>query len=147
MKKKTTESGNTKIDVSDQRGIYKPLQKHVAKAPVTKDFHYKDFRKIADKAPFILAEWADILHLSERTLHRYAKENSTFAGLQIELILLTEKLIDMGNEVFGKEGFKSWLQSAVFSLDNKTPKEFLNSYSGIQELINTIGRIQHGISA
>ncbi len=124
-----------------------PAKKAPVKQVVTKDFLFKDFKKVADKAPFTIAEWADILHLSERTLHRYAKENSAFSGLQIELILLTEKLITMGNELFGKDGFKSWLNSSVFSLNNKKPKEYLHSYAGLQELINVIGRIEHGLPA
>ncbi len=117
----------------------------IKKQTITKDFLFSDFKKISDKAPFTIAEWAMILHISERTLHRYAHENAAFNGMQIERILLTEKLIDMGNSLFGKAGFKLWIHSSVFSLDNKSPKDFLNSYSGIQEVINVIGRIQHGI--
>ncbi|MBK7763133.1 MAG: DUF2384 domain-containing protein [Bacteroidetes bacterium] len=124
-----------------------PIKKATNRQLLVRDFDYHHFKKIADKAPFTIADWADILHISERTLHRYAKENTIFSGLQVELILLSEKLISMGNELFGKDGFKTWLNSSVFSLQNKKPKELLHSYAGIQEVINTIGRIQHGISA
>ncbi len=122
-----------------------------AKAPskqlITKDFLFSDFKKISDKAPFTIAEWAGILHISERTLHRYAHENASFNGMQIERILLTEQLINAGNQMFGKEGFKKWLKFKPFSLQFQTPISMLNTYDGIQQVINLIQRMQHGISA
>lgn len=114
---------------------------------LVKNFTYKDFKKILDKAPFTIGEWADMLFISERTLHRYAKDNSSFNGLQIERILLLEQLIDTGNELFGKEGFKTWLQSAPFSLDSDRVKDKLTTHNGIQDVIDLLGRIQHGIPA
>ncbi|ULT41478.1 DUF2384 domain-containing protein [Niabella defluvii] len=88
-----------------------------------------------------------MLFISERTLHRYAKDDGGFNGLQIERILLLEVLIDIGNETFGQEGFKSWLQSRPFSLNGEIVKSKLTTHNGIQEVIDTLGRIQHGISA
>lgn len=142
--KKITKSIDT---VNDNMSEYRlpPIPK--TSHPEVKDFTYKYFKRIADKAPFTLSEWAEILHLSERTLHRYAKDNNAFHGLQIELILLTEKLIDMGNALFGKEGLKNWVHSPVFSLGNRKPIDHMQSYAGIQEVIQLIGRLQYGISA
>lgn len=112
-----------------------------------KDFTYTHFRRIADKAPFTVIEWAEMLHISERTLHRYAKENTPFQGLQVELILLIGKMIDLGLTLFDKEGLKNWVHSPAFSLNNRTPLETMQSYAGIQEVIQLLGRIQHGIPA
>ena len=128
---------------------YIPLAKGpaVSKLPITRDFLFTDFKKVSDKAPFTVADWADMLHISERTLHRYAKENTAFNGMQIERILHLEKLIDMGNSLFGKEGFKNWLHFKPLSLQYQTPKELLTSHQGIQEVIDVIGRMQHGIPA
>jgi putative toxin-antitoxin system antitoxin component (TIGR02293 family) len=154
MKKQTTKTydikkyfpENSESIVNEGTSLYESRPAKASYKPIiTKDFTYKNFKLIADKAPFTLNDWAEIMHISERTLHRYAKENTPFNGLQIEIILLAEKLIDMGNQVFGRDGFKSWMQSSVFSLDNRSPKEFINSYAGLQEIINVIGRIQYGI--
>ncbi len=124
-----------------------PVRKPSHKPIITKDFLYKNFKKIADKAPFTIGEWADILHISERTLHRYAKDNSAFNGMLVERILHIEKLIDMGNYMFEKEGFKMWLISKPFSLHHQRPIDLLTSYEGIQAVINLLGRMQHGIPA
>ncbi len=113
---------------------------------LVKEFTYKEFKKIFDKSPFTLGEWADMLFISERTLQRYAKTNAEFSGLHIERILQLEKLIDMGDEFF-KKNFKEWLLSTPFSLNGATPISMLNTYEGIQEVTFLIGRIQHGISA
>lgn len=118
-----------------------------AKEVAVKDFTYTFFKKIADKSPFTLSDWAGFLYLSERTLHRYAKDESTFNGLQIERILLLEILINAGNELFGLEGFKNWLLSKPFSLNGQMPKEMLFTHEGIQEVIDVIGRMQYGITA
>ena len=45
--------------------------------PVIEDFTYHQFQQISGKVPFTQKEWANILHLSDRTLQRYAKDNST----------------------------------------------------------------------
>ncbi len=111
------------------------------------DFTYLDFKKIVNKGPFTLADWAAMLFVSERTLHRYAKEGGGFNGLHIERILHLETLIDMGNDLFGGDGFKIWLQSRPFSLGGDVAKSKLVSHSGIQDVIDMMGRLQHGISA
>lgn len=113
---------------------------------LTQDFTFAHFKKIADKSPFTLQEWAMILHISDRTLHRYAKENTVFNGLLVDRILQIEKLVDKGNMLLGA-GFKHWLQQKPFSLQGYKPIELLITFEGVQEVINLLGRMEHGISA
>ena len=133
--------------VEEPAAIYHIMPKSNKVEVLVKDFTYKDFKKILNKGAFTLGEWADMLFMSERTLHRYAKDDGGFNGLQIERILLLEVLIDMGNEMFGKDGFKTWLQSKPFSLNGEMAKAKLGTHNGIQEIIDTLGRKQHGICA
>ena len=49
--------------VEDPIMEYKPVKK----IPVVADFPYRKFEKIAALVPFTQKEWANILHLSERT--------------------------------------------------------------------------------
>jgi Protein of unknown function (DUF2384) len=113
----------------------------------TKEFTYKNFKKIIDKSPFTIAEWATLLFISERTLQRYAKENSNFGGLHIERILHLEKLINAGNELFGKNKFGDWLQEPLFHFKGNTAFNQLTTFEGINEVYTLIGRIEHGICA
>jgi putative toxin-antitoxin system antitoxin component (TIGR02293 family) len=114
--------------------------------PTLENFSYKHFYKIVQKGPFSLAQWAELLYISERTLQRYAKANSTFSGLLVERILHLEKLINLGNDTFNGH-FAEWLSSPSFQLNGSTPFQQLFSYVGIEKVIDMVGRIQHGIVA
>ena len=113
-----------------------------------KDFTYNEFKNIADKAPFTQAEWAAILHISERTLQRYAKNNSTFAPINAERALQIEKVLKEAKITFGKvENFYSWLKRNPYMLESNLSFDSLTSYNGIEKILTQLGRIQHGLFA
>ena len=133
--------------LEDTEVVYPITSRASRKEALVKEFTYDEFKRILIKSPFSLAEWASMLFMSERSLHRYAKDESGFNGLQIERIFLLEALVDLGNEMFGRDGFKTWLQSRPFSLGGDVVQSYLTTHDGIQELIDILGRMQHGISA
>ncbi|MDB5193214.1 MAG: hypothetical protein JWQ96_2777 [Segetibacter sp.] len=110
------------------------------------DFTYSNFRKIADKVPFTQSDWANILHLSERTLQRYAKDNKSFEGIYVDRILQVENLIDLGLDTFNSANeFYNWLKKPKMVLGNELSFEDLYHTEGIREHFNQLQRIQHGI--
>jgi putative toxin-antitoxin system antitoxin component (TIGR02293 family) len=113
-----------------------------------KEFTYNDFKKVADKIPFSLAEWATILHVSERTLQRYAKNNSSFAPINSERIALIEKVLQQAKLTFGKtEKFYEWIRRNPYMLEGNLSIHSLSTFEGIQNVLTQLGRIQHGIFA
>ena len=58
-----------------------------------KDFTFDDFKKIAAKVDFTQKEWSDILHISERTLQRYANDNGSFNTGVIDRIVQINKVL------------------------------------------------------
>lgn len=125
-----------------------PVYRSVKALPQVKDFTYSEFKKISDKIPFTQAEWASILHVSERTLQRYAKNNSSFAPINAERAIQIEKVIKEGKITFGKvENFYNWLKSNPYMLEGNLSFNSLTSYEGIQKVLTQLGRIQHGILA
>lgn len=117
-------------------------------APVLKDFDYQEFRELADAAPFTLSEWASFLHLSERTLQRYAKSNAVFGGMQAERALQIERLVKEGKQALGSEKkFYQWLQSEPATLEGPISIASLTSIDGIQQVLQELKRIQHGLLA
>ena len=109
---------------------------------------FGNFKKLYEEAPFSIAEWAGYLHVSERTMQRYQKEEGTFAPPQSEKILEIILLIKKGEEVFGEaENFYAWLQATNLALGNIKPKELLDSSFGINLLNEELIRIEHGIFA
>jgi len=125
-----------------------PVYRSVKAIPQVKDFTYKEFKKIADKAPFTQAEWSAILHVSERTLQRYAKDNSSFAPINAERALQIAKVLKEGESTFGKvENFYNWIKRGPYMLEGNLSFDSLSSYSGIEKVLTQLGRIQHGLFA
>ncbi len=116
--------------------------------PAIKDFTFSEFKKIADKTPFTQAEWAAMLHVSERTLQRYAKNNGHFAPINAERALQIAKVIKRGREVFGKtEKFYHWLKRDPFMLGGNLSTGSLYSSAGIERVLTQLGRIEYGLFA
>jgi putative toxin-antitoxin system antitoxin component (TIGR02293 family) len=125
-----------------------PIYRTVKALPQIKEFTFNEFKKIADKSPFTQAEWASILHVSERTLQRYAKNNGSFAPINAERALQIDKVLKEGKITFGKvENFYNWLKRNPYMLEGNLSVNSLTSYEGIQKVLTQLGRIQHGILA
>ncbi|MDQ6762903.1 MAG: hypothetical protein M3015_09800 [Bacteroidota bacterium] len=115
---------------------------------LTKEFTFNEFKKISDKVDLTQKEWSDILHISERTLQRYAKDNSTFNFSVIDRILLIDKVIKKGISIFGNgTRFITWLKDDPNSIDGELGLHSLASFDSITKVLNQLGRIEHGILA
>ena len=124
------------------------VYRSVKALPHVKDFTFNEFKKIADKTPFTQAEWASILHVSERTLQRYAKNNGSFAPINAERALQIDKVLKEGKLTFGKvENFYTWIKREPYMLEGNLSFNSLTTYEGIQKVLTQLGRIQHGIFA
>lgn len=118
----------------------------IKKLPPVDNFSFRRFQKIADKVPFTQKEWAGILHLSERTLQRYAKDNSSFEGIYVDRILQLEQLINLGLRTFTSgDVFYNWLKRDKPVFGNRLNFESLYSHQGIMETYNQVGRILHNV--
>jgi len=120
--------------------------KTVKKIPMLAEFPYKKFERIAAQVPVTQKEWSNILHLSERTLQRYAKDNSNFEGIYTDRILHVEELIKKGLETFtDADAFYRWLKKEKHVMGEILNFESLYSTRGIQSLIDQLVRIQWGV--
>src|SRR5450432_2754396 len=99
---------------------------------LTKEFTYTEFKKISDKVELTQKEWSEILHISERTLQRYAKDNSAFNFSLIDRILLIDKVFKKGIGVFGNViDFITWLKNDPISIEGELGLYSLASFDGI----------------
>lgn len=106
------------------------------------------FEEIVKSSSFTIKEWSKFLHLTERTIQRYRKENRKFETLQSERIIEIAKLQVKGKEVFGSKAyFDDWMNSKIIALGNIKPVELLDSSFGIDMLMDELGRIEHGVLA
>nr|WP_295866566.1 antitoxin Xre-like helix-turn-helix domain-containing protein [uncultured Chitinophaga sp.] len=96
---------------------------------------------------FSLAELAQVLHISERTLQRYADDAKLSADTSERAILLS-RLYQRGTEVFGSlENFKEWMRTPLPAFNYQLPISLLDTTFGFQLIEDELGRIEHGIFA
>jgi putative toxin-antitoxin system antitoxin component (TIGR02293 family) len=106
------------------------------------------FENFALNFSYTLAEWSQFLHLSERSMQRYKKENRVFDPLQSEKILEIVMLFKLGKDVFGSdEKFLFWLNTENLALGGIKPVGLIDNTFGISLLKDELTRIEHGILA
>lgn len=119
-----------------------------AQFKINEELNFNDFQKIASKVDFTQREWSEILHISERTLQRYAHEDGTFNSGVIDRIVQVNRILDRGKEVFGSYSkFNLWLRDNPYMLEGRLSLLSLASIDGIQKVLTQLGRIEHGIFA
>jgi len=91
----------------------------------------------------------DVLHifgLPQTTYNKKRREKSLLNGRDSEVVLLLTELVDFGIEVFNneEEKFQRWLKKVNLSLGGNTPESLLDSITGIQEVRNSLNRLEYG---
>ena len=110
----------------DDKGVFSIIDS------INRGISFASFENIIKKYSFSLQNWADFLHISNKTLSRYQKESKTFDALQSERILQIEILYSKGEEVFGdRENFTIWLETKNLALGDILPLDLLKTSFGI----------------
>jgi len=151
MKNKEKDAGNKQgLKSNNPQTVNEPVSRYKSVKVLSnvKDFTFEEFKKVADKTPFTLAEWAGILHVSERTLQRYAKNNGKFAPINAERFHQINHVLSRGKKVFGKTAFfYEWIHSNPPTLEGQISFSSLTNFDGIQRILTQLGRIENGILA
>jgi putative toxin-antitoxin system antitoxin component (TIGR02293 family) len=113
---------------------------------VRKGIFINTFLQGIPKSAFNLKEWANLLHISERTIQRYEALKKHFEPLHSERIIELQRLNLQGAQVLGNAtAFKTWLHTQCIALGGVTPFSLLDSSIGIHMVMQELGRIEHGI--
>jgi len=92
-----------------------------------------------------MEEMSNLIHVSHRTIQRKAS-GDLLNVYSTEQILEIAEVISRGIDVFGTiDAFTSWLHDEVRHLDYKKPIHFLDTSFGTKLILNTLGRIEHGV--
>ncbi|WP_221390578.1 hypothetical protein [Dyadobacter sp. NIV53] len=109
-------------------------------------FTIESFQKLSQKLLFTQLEWADILHISDRTLQRYLKENKPFEGLFAEHLYQLDNMSDLGLIVFSNaKNLEEWLRKPKNVLGKVLDFSTLQSFWGVKLIGNELGRMEHGV--
>jgi putative toxin-antitoxin system antitoxin component (TIGR02293 family) len=107
----------------------------------------KALMNLSQQLSFSLSEIARILHISERTLQRYADDEKLSADTSERAILLSQ-LYQHGTLVFGDlENFKEWMRTPLPAFNYQPPISLLDTTFGFQLIQDELGKIAHGIFA
>lgn len=115
---------------------------------IRKGIPYSFFHLIQLYTPFSETDWANILDLSTKSLHRYKQSAKKFRPIQSEKIIEMAEVTDMGVDVFGSmEKFKLWLDTPNYALGSLKPVELITDSYGKEMVVGELTRFNHGILA
>jgi putative toxin-antitoxin system antitoxin component (TIGR02293 family) len=93
------------------------------------------------------ADLARVLGIPERTLARRKREGTLNSDESAKLLRLA-RVIGRSNEVFeGPRAALHWLKSPNAALEGRTPLSLLDTDIGADSVLDTLGRIEHGVFA
>lgn len=109
-------------------------------------FSVENFQALSQKLLFTQLEWADILHISDRTLQRYLKEGKPFEGLFSEHLYQLDNMAALGLTVFSNaKSLEEWLRTPKTILGKTIDFSTLQSFWGVKLISNELGRIEHSV--
>ena len=92
-------------------------------------------------------EFARALGIPERTLARRKREGVLSSDESAKLLRLA-RAVGRANQVFeAPEAALDWLKSPNSALAGKTPISLLDTEIGAESVLDTLGRIEHGVFA
>jgi putative toxin-antitoxin system antitoxin component (TIGR02293 family) len=156
---KRTGSGATKRVISAKKTVTKNSKAPVSSTAssvvirfVLKDqkwqnyaYDPKKFWNWIKEGPLELSDWANALHVGQRTLENRLNKGQALEGLEADRAMLIGQLIERGNEVFGdKAKMERWLDRPHMYFGNKKPKEFLDNTPNIGMVFSELDRIEAG---
>jgi len=92
-------------------------------------------------------EFGRYIDLTSRAIQRKGLNDRLSKSIS-EKALLISNLYGKGSQLFGSiDNFKEWMDTSNIALGNVKPKEYLDTFSGIEYLTEELGRIEHGFMA
>lgn len=104
--------------------------------------YYNYLKEITTLSDEIISAW---LNINPKTLRAYRKPESVSKENIKEHLVLLISLYEHGIDVFEtKENFDKWLLTNNYFLDNKPPKDFLDTVTGIKFIDDQLIAIEYG---
>jgi putative toxin-antitoxin system antitoxin component (TIGR02293 family) len=86
------------------------------------------------------------LGIPKRTLDRRKSLRSALKPAESEPVLRLARVFVTAQRVLGNSDHaREWLQTPILALGGKAPLELLDTGIGFQEVMDTLGRIEHGV--
>lgn len=113
---------------------------------IRKKLPYESIEVISKRVNSPVKRILRVFGLPQTTYNKKKKDKDLLSGRDSELILVLTELLDFGAAVFNdeKEKFQRWLKKPNISLGGATPESLFDSLTGIQEVRNSLNRLEYG---
>ena len=91
-----------------------------------------------------IEEFCHIIPVSRRTLARY--RNGLLDAHLSDHVMMVGKVYERATEIMETPGNALlWLKTPNYAFRSKRPLDYLSSFTGAQEVLDELGRLQHGV--
>jgi len=111
-----------------------------------KGLPYEAIEVISKRADLPGKQILKLVGVPQTTYNKKKKDKDLLSNRDSEMILVLTELLDFGLEVFNNEAekFHRWLKKPNISLGTATPESLFDSITGIQEVKNSLNRLEYG---
>ena len=113
---------------------------------IRKGLPYESIDAISKRIDLPIKHILSLLGVPQTTYNKKKREHEVLSGRDSEVILLLIELMDFGIEVFNNETekFHRWLKKPNASLGGMKPESLFDSVTGIQEVKDSLNRLEYG---
>lgn len=139
-----TKSHNWSIVVNNCKYVWKTRMERVA--VIRKGLPYEAIEVLSQRANLPVKQILACFSVAQTTYNKKKRDKGLLSGRDSEMVLVLTELLDFGLEVFNneKEKFQRWLTKPNLSLGGVTPESLFDTLTGIQEVRNSLNRIEYG---
>lgn len=107
---------------------------------------YESIEVISQRAGLTIKQVLSLFAVPQTTYNKKKRDKDLLNGRDSEVVLVLTELLDFGLEVFNNEAekFQRWLKKPNISLGSVTPESLFDSLTGIQEVRNSLNRLEYG---
>lgn len=107
---------------------------------------YDSIEVISKKSDLPIKQILNLLGLPQTTYNKKKKEKGLLSGRDSEIVLVLSEVLEYGLQVFNeeKDKFHRWLKKPNISLGGTPPETLFDSLTGIQEVRNSLNRLEYG---
>ncbi len=133
-----------RIAVSEGEAVWSSKMERVAL--IREGLPYESIEVISKRTDLPVKQFLSIIGIPQTTYNKKKREKDHLNGRESEVVLLLTELLDFGVEVFNNERdkFHRWLKKPNISLGGVKPESLFDTVTGIQEVKNSLNRLEYG---
>lgn len=141
---KKTKSPTWSIELTEGEYVWTTKMDRVT--ILRKGLPYESIEVISRRAHLPVKQILHVLGMPQTTYNKKKRDKGLLSGRDSEVVLVLTELLDFGLEVFNneKDKFQRWLRKPNVSLGGAAPESLFDSLTGIQEVKNSLNRLEYG---